>query len=155
MKNKKPIRSFDMKNQKTPTRKPSIQISIVITFTISTTLTLLLFSKETITISPVAEFHSDAQNFTESQKSALSEIIQPNKTTQERILDKVAEINRLNQILQGLPVLPLEMRRPTSIEIKGPANVPIEEQQRENEKSLDQEFQQLKALLNARNSGKG
>jgi hypothetical protein len=47
------------------------------------------------------------------------------------------------------------MRRPTSIEIKGPANVPIEEQQREQEKSLDQELQRLKALLDARNSGKG
>jgi subtilisin-like proprotein convertase family protein len=155
MKNKKTTRSFDAKNQKTPTRKPSIQVSIAITFTISTTLTLLLFSKETITILPMTGFHSNSQNFTESQKSTLSETIQPNQTTQERILDKVAEINRLNQILHGLPVLPLEMRRPTSIEIKSPANVPIEEQQRENEKSLDQELKRLQMLLQASSSNNG
>jgi hypothetical protein len=155
MKNKKPTLSFDAKNQKTPVRKPSIQVSIAITFTISTTLTLLLFSKETITISPVTGFHSDGQNFTESQKSALSETIQPSQTTQERILDKVAEINRLNQMLQGLPVLPLERRRPTSIEIECPANVPIEEQQRENEKSLDQELKRLQMFLKASGSNNG
>lgn len=155
MKNKKPTHSFDAKNQKTPVRKPSIQVSIAITFTISTTLTLLLFSKETITISPVTGFHSDGQNFYESQKSALSETIQPSQTTQERILDKVAEINRLNQILHGLPVLPLEKRRPTSIEIECPANVPIEDQQRENEKCLDQELKRLQTLLKASGSSNG
>jgi hypothetical protein len=104
MKNKKPTRSFATKNKKTPMPKSSIQISIAITFTISTTLIFLFFSKETVTISPVTEFHSDSQNFIESQKSVLSETIQPSQTTQERILDKLAEINRLNQILQGLPV---------------------------------------------------
>ena len=155
MKNKKLKRSFDTKNQKTPTRKPSIQVSIAITFTTSATLTLLLFSKETITISPVTGFHSDGQKFTESQKLVLSETIQPSQTTQERILDKVAEINHLNQMLHGLPVLPLEMRRPTSIEIKGPSSVPVEEQQREQEKSLDQELKRLRMLLKAGGSSNG
>jgi hypothetical protein len=154
MKNKKLHQPFHVKNPKTPARKPLIHISIAVTATITATLAFFPFNKKPIMISPLIGFHF-GNNVVEPPPQTLPERIQPNQTTQERILDKVAEINRLNQILHGLPVLPLEARRPTSIEIKVPADVPIEEQQREQEKSLNQELQRLQTLLDARNLGKG
>jgi hypothetical protein len=154
MKNKKLTRSFHMKNPKTPAQKPLIRISIAVTFTITATLTLFPFNKKPIIILPLIGFHF-GNNVVEPPTQTFSETIHPNQATNERILDKVAEINRLTQMLHGLPVLPLEMRRPTSIEMNGPADIPVEERQRENEKSLDQELKRLQTLLNARNSSNG
>jgi hypothetical protein len=160
MKNKTPVPQSRTKNRKTTTKKPTVQVSIAFTFTIGVTLTFLLFSRETIIISPTSVFQSDSNHhIAESSRPAFSEIIQPKsegiQAVLERILDKTAEINRLNQIIHGLPVLPLEMRRPTSIKMKGPADVPIEEQQREYEKSLDQELNRLQTIINARNAENG
>jgi hypothetical protein len=62
------------------------------------------------------------------------------------VFDKVAEINRLNRKLHGQPELPLELLRPTSMEMKGANNRPAEMRARELGNSLDQELKRLQIL---------